>query len=686
MTWRIAVDIGGTFTDLVAWRHSDHTMVRAKVLTVPDRPEVGVIQAVAKAGLPLAETREFVHGSTIAINAVLQGTGAKTALITTKGFRDVLEMGRKNRPDMYNLFFRPRICPVPRQYRLEVGERLHYTGSVIEPLSDGAVADALSALPPDIEALAICFLHSYANPAHENIAARVARETRPEMYISASTDLSGEAGEYERTCTAVVNAYVGPLVAGYITNLETQLANLGCVAPLLISQSNGGVMTSAVAAREPVRTMESGPAAGATGAAWLGKLLDSTELIAFDMGGTSAKACVIERSEPEMSAEYYIGGRAHGLPVQVPFLDIVEVGAGGGSIAHVDAGGALRVGPRSAGSVPGPACYDLGGVEPTVTDANIVAGRIDPDFFNGGDMKLRVDLAELAIERIADRLGIGVDECAHAIIRIANSIMAEAVRAVTVERGRDPRDFMLVAYGGAGPVHATAVARDLGIPRVLIPAGPGTFGAFGMLVTDLRHDVARTVSGRLLKSFDGAEAEVLFRSLESDAARYVRTQLDGDASAAIRFVRRLDVRYLGQFHPLTMTVPGGLLGDFAAEISAQFHRAHAERYGHSAPAEEIEVGALRVTAISEVSKPASERITKLPARAGFSPTRRRALRDDGSWDEVRVYSRDDVRSGQVVTGPAVVGDPATNIVLGSGDMATLVAGGHLMISVGGQAR
>lgn len=685
MSWRIAVDIGGTFTDLVGWRQSDHTMVRAKVLTVPERPEAGVMQAVAMAGLDLADAVEFIHGSTVAINAVLQETGAKTALFTTKGFRDVLEMGRKNRPEMYNLFFRPRICPVPRRFRLEIDERLEYTGAVLTPLTETAVTEAVSSLPADIEALAICFLHSYANPTHEQFAADLARGMRPDIFVSASTDLSGEAGEYERTCTAVVNAYVGPQVAGYIAKLEIELAAGGCTAPLLISQSNGGVMTCKVAAREPVRTMESGPAAGATGTAWLGQFLQSAELIAFDMGGTSAKACVIERGAPEMSTEYYIGGRSRGLPVQVPFLDIVEVGAGGGSVAYVDPGGALRVGPRSAGSAPGPACYGRGGIEPTVTDANLVAGRIDADYFNGGEMKLQVDLAEAAIARVAGQIGLDIGSCAHSIIRIANSIMAEAIRAVTVERGRDPRDFTMVAYGGAGPLHATALARDLGIPRVLIPAGPGTFGAFGMLVTDVRHDVAKTVGRRPLSSIDGSEAAELFRTLEEDAASYIRTQLDAQATTEIKFVRRLDMRYVGQFHPLTMTIPRDVGDDFGRTVSALFHQAHAERYGHSAPAEEIEVGALRVTAISEVPKPGAERRPDPLGRSAAGETTRQALCDDGSWADVRVYPRADVSADETVAGPAVISDPATSVVLGGGDAVTACHGGHLLISVGEQA-
>ena len=681
MSWRIAVDIGGTFTDLVAWNQADGVLCRAKVLTVADSPATGVMRAIERAGLELSDSTQVVHGSTIAINAVLQGTGARTALLTTRGFRDVLEMGRKSRPDMYNLFFRPRICPVPRELRIEIPERLAHTGDVLEPLDLDVVQAAVAALPDDVEALAVCFLHSYANPDHERAAAQRARGLRPDLYVSASTDLSREAREYERTCTAVVNAYVGPLVVGYLDTLSAHLHDAGCEAPLMITQSNGGVMTAGVAMREPVRTMESGPAAGVTGAAFVGAPLDTHDLIAFDMGGTSAKACVVMDGVPEMSAEYYIGGHQSGLPVQVPFLDIIEVGAGGGSIAHLDAGGALHVGPRSAGSSPGPAAYGLGGTEPTITDANVVAGRIDPDWFLGGDMPLDASLARAAIARVAGQLGIAVEQCAHAVIRVANSIMSEAIRAVTVERGRDPRDFTLVAYGGAGPVHATAVARELNIPRVLVPAGPGTFAAYGMLVTDLRHDVARTLTGRL-DALDSEMVAARFAELEADAAAYVRTRLQGSAESPMHFIRKLDLRYVGQFHPLTMVVPGDANGQFASLTAERFHRAHEERYGHCAPHEPIEVGALRVTAVGEVLKPPAERSPSSSGRQA-SAQRRDVLYEDGVRRSASVHRRDALVTGDTVAGPAVIEDPATSVVLGESDRATVVDGAHLLISVQG---
>jgi N-methylhydantoinase A len=681
VSWRLAVDIGGTFTDLVAWEDEAGLVATAKVLTDTDDPVRGVTATIGRAGLQLSDTIAFIHGSTIAINAVLQGTGAKTALLTTRGFRDVLEMGRKSRPDMYNLFFRPRLCPVPRRLRLEVAERQDSDGNELTSLDPAELTRLLEGLPEDVEALAICFLHAYANADHERLSADRARQLRPALFVSASSDLSGEFGEYERTCTAVVNAYVGPLVTGYVHRLTAHMRAEGCSAPLLIMQSNGGVMTSDVATVQPIRTVESGPAAGVVGTAWLGRQVERGDLIAFDMGGTSAKACAIQNGEPEASSQYYIGGRLEGMPVQVPFLNIVEVGAGGGSIAYLDAGGGLRVGPRSAGSAPGPASYGNGGVEPTITDANVVAGRIDPGYFLGGAMPLDATLARAAIERLATPLGLSVDACALGIIRVANAIMSAAIRSVTIEQGRDPRDYTLVAYGGAGPVHAAALAAELQIPEVIVPAGAGTFAASGMLVTDLRHDVARTLVGRL-DALDEDDIDAVFRSLETEASEYVGSRLTGREQTEIAYIRKVDLRYVGQFHPLTLTVPPG--AHFSTEIPPLFHREHAERYGHNAPSEPIEVGALRVTAISEVPKPPWLRGPT--ASAEESPAKpRRVLLDDGSWVSCQVLRRHLLQPGMVIGGPAIVEDPATNVVIGPADTAVVLEGHHVRIRVGSTA-
>lgn len=677
MSWRVAVDVGGTFTDLVAWNQGAGTMVDAKVLTTHEDPVQGVVGAIERSGVPLRDMDAFIHGSTIAINALLQARGARTALLTTRGFRDVVEMGRKNRPDMYDLFFRPRMCPVPRRHRIEVAERLDSAGNVLQPLGTAELDAVLEALPDDIEALAVCFLHSYANPAHEELAAERARALRPGLYVSPSARLSREPGEYERTSTAVVNAYVGPLVADYIHRLGTLLAAGGYGGPLLITQSNGGVMTSEVAESQPVRTVESGPAAGVTGAGWLGQRWERRDLIAFDMGGTSAKACMIEDGEPELSPQYFIGGRISGMPVQVQFIDIIEVGAGGGSIAHLDPGGGMRVGPRSAGSHPGPAAYGLGGDEPTVTDANVVLGRIGSEYFLGGAMRLHPDLARAAVESLGEQLGLGLHECALGIVEVANAVMASAIRAVTVERGRDPRDLTLVAYGGAGPVHACSLAAELSIPEVIVPHRAGTFAAFGMLATDLRHDATQPLL-RPLDALGHQEAEEVFRRLETEAGSFVAQRLGG-AGGGVRHLRKADLRYVGQFHVLTLTLPDG--ARFPSDVARMFHEAHDQRYGHQAPEEPVELCALRVTSVYDVVKPDGLAPAALGTDGPARPSVRRVWLDRRREVECAVHRRDRLAAGTPIEGPAVIEDVTTSVVLREGDRASVLDGGHLRIQI-----
>jgi N-methylhydantoinase A len=676
MTWRIAVDIGGTLTDLVAISQPGGQVVHAKSLTTPDRLVDGVLAAIDRAGLDAKQTSDVIHGSTVAINAILQQRGARTALLTTRGFRDVLEMGRKNRPDMYNLFFEPRVCLVPREMRVEIDERVGFDGTVITPIDAGELERALRSLSDDIESIAICFLHSYAHPEHELEAQRIAEASRPGVYVTASSAISGEFREYERTSTAVANAYVGPLVASYLDDLRGALAGRGFHGPLLITQSNGGVMTADKAIEQPIRTTESGPAAGVNGAAAIGRDLGIANLIAFDMGGTTAKACVVMDGVPEMATEYYIGGKLTGIPIQAPFLEIVEVGAGGGSIGHIDSGGGLRVGPISAGSSPGPACYGFGGTDPTVTDANVLVGKIGTDF-RGSQLMLHPDRALQAMSALAERLGVGPLECANGIIRVANSIMANAIRAVTIERGRDPRDFTLVAYGGAGPLHAAALADELQISRVLIPAGSGTFAAFGMQVTDLRHDVARTFVGRL-DALDTGTVEAEFHELEASAQEFMDAHGDVPVEPTVHIARRLDMRYVGQFHPLSLELPPGRFVDVRSQVAALFHEAHDQRYGHCAVDEAIEISALRITATRAVLK--SE-----PVTTNQADLEQRASRDiyfeNGEKFSTPVFDGHGLEPGRVIEGPAVIEEDTTHIVVPPQARATVLPGRHIMIEV-----
>jgi N-methylhydantoinase A len=653
MTHRCAIDIGGTFTDLVGVDGTTGDVVRAKTLSTPSNLADGVFGVIEKAGIAADDLAVLVHGSTVAINAFMQGTGAKTALLTTKGFRDVYEMGRKTRIDMYNPFFKQRTPLVPRSRRFEVSARVAADGSVLEALDDEQVRALVSELPADTESVAICFLHSYAWPAHERHAAEIALEVAPELHVTASSDVSRELREYERTSTAVMNAYVGPRVTTYLSELDRGLRERGFEGSLLVMQSNGGMMSLDAALRSPVRTMESGPSAGVIGAAGICEELDIADAIAFDMGGTTAKACVIERGVPDQASQYHVGGRELGFPVQVPFLDIVEVGAGGGSIASIDAGGALRVGPASAGSVPGPACYGL-----------------------GGELPLDVGRAEQAIEGIASKLEIDSREAAMAILRVINSVMSHAIRAVTVERGRDPRDHALVCYGGAAPLHAVDLAAALEIPRVVVPAGASTFAAFGMLVADVRHDMSATFVSRL-SELDGGAAEAVFSNLRATAEELA---LEVDSGESVVFSHSVDARYSGQFHTLRLGVPDP--AGIGEHLRANFDGEHERRYGHAAPGEEIEITALRVTASRPMAR-VDGHANGIGAHA--EPTGTRSVMFESGWVDCRVWQRAYLAAGQQVSGPAVIQEATTATVVRDGDVAWVTNQGHLVIELGAEA-
>lgn len=672
MTYRCAIDIGGTFTDLVGVNGTTGEVLRAKTLSTPSHLADAVFGVIDKAGVPVANLALLVHGSTVAINAFTQGTGAATALLTTKGFRDAYEMGRKTRIDMYNPLFKQRRPLVPRALRFEISERITADGSVLESLDDDQVRAIVSALPAETESVAISFLHSYAWPDHERRAAEVALEVAPQLHVTASSDVSRELREYERTSTAVMNAYVAPRVNTYLSELDGGLRERGFKGTLVVMQSNGGMMSLESALRSPVRTMESGPSAGVIGAARICAELNIGDAIAFDMGGTTAKACVIENGVPDQATQYHVGGRELGFPVQVPFLDIVEVGAGGGSIAGIDAGGALRVGPASAGSVPGPACYGLGGEEPTVTDANVLAGRIDDTQFLGGELPLDAGRAERALDTIADGLELDTREAAMAILRVVNSVMSHAIRAVTIERGRDPRDHALVCYGGAAPLHAVDLAAALEIPRVVIPAGASTFAAFGMLVADVRHDTSATFVSRV-SELDGREAEAVFSDLRAVAEELA---LEVGPGADVVFAHSVDARYSGQFHTLTLGVPDpAAIGE---HMKASFDREHERRYGHAAPGEEIEITALRVTAARQM--PGVENRADGPGESA-QPAGTRSVMFETGWVDCQVWQRGELAAGASVRGPAVIQEATTATILRDGDVAWVSEQGHLVIEL-----
>src|SRR5215469_9846815 len=544
----VAIDIGGTFTDLIGFDTEEGRFVEAKSLTTPAQLTRGIVDCIRKSGLDAAAIDELIHGSTIAINTLIERKGAKTGLIVTRGTRDVYIIGRGNRPEAYNLLFHRHRPLVPRHLTREVAERVVASGAVDTPLDHAGLEQVAKTLAADgVEAVAVCFLHSYINPDHERAAGEVIRAALPDAYLSLSHEILREYREFERTSTTVVNAYIGRKVGGYVRVLKSKLEGIGFAGNLSIMRSNGGVMTPEVAQERPVAMMESGPVGGIIASAKIGEKLGYRNVISFDMGGTTAKASLIRDAEPTMAPGYYVGGYASGHPVMVPMIDVVEIGAGGGSIAWRDEIGALKVGPQSAGADPGPICYRGGGTEPTITDANVVLGRLDPNNFLGGTMKLDADGARHGVEeKIGKPLRMNAAQAAQAIIDIAVNKMSLCVREVSVEKGYDPRDFVMFASGGAGPLHVLAIARELHIPTVIVPLYPSHFSALGMLLADERHDFIRTFYSDLASLDFARLAEV-----HADMLREAEGSLRHKENAQRQI--HLDLRYVGQ--EFTLSVP-----------------------------------------------------------------------------------------------------------------------------------
>lgn len=659
------VDTGGTFTDLVLFQEGKLRV--HKVFSTPHDPSQAILEGLQELGA-LPRLRTLVHGSTVATNAVLEGKGTRTGLITTAGFRDVLEIGRQTRPSLYNLRVQKVPPLVPRARRVEVIERLNERGEVLIPLDEGSLEEALATLArEEVEAVAVVLLFSFANPAHEQRVAEAAR--RRGWYVSASAEVLPEFREYERTSTLVLNAYVGPLIDRYLGQLEQALpAGTG----LRIMQSNGGSISSAMARREAARTLLSGPAAGVVGARFVARASGIERLIALDIGGTSTDVSLVDGAITETT-----DGRIGGHPTKLPMIDIHTVGAGGGSLAWFDLGGALRVGPRSAGAVPGPAAYGRGGTEATVTDAHVVLGRLLPEAFLGGSRRLDMALARQAVGRIAERLGTSLEEAALGIVRIANANMEAAIRLISVERGLDPRHFTLVAFGGAGPLHACELAAALSIPRVLIPAAPGVLSALGMLVADVLKDYVRT----LMVPIDQEQAQATIEAALAALEEQGRADLlaEGFAPEQIQIERYLDLRYVGQSYELT--IPFG--GD-CARAAQQFHLAHERRFGYSDPNEPVQVVNVRLKARGLVEPPVLER-QPLQPEAVVHPLERRQVIFAGEAGpvahEVAIYAREALVPGARFTGPAIVTQYDTTTVVPPGWRARVDAVGNLLIEL-----
>ncbi|NKC31897.1 hydantoinase/oxoprolinase family protein [Roseomonas sp. BU-1] len=677
---RIGIDVGGTFTDVVLVDEAGRVHT-AKVPTTPHNRVIGALNGfrriLAIAGCGAAEIGFIGHGSTMATNMVVERTGARTALVTTQGFRDVLELrriARHDRADLYDLQFDNPDPLVPRRWRHEVAERMDWRGQVDTPLDEAAlhaIADRIAESP--VEAVAIAFLHAAANPAHERRAADILAQRLPGHFISASHEVNPEVGEYERTSTTVMNAMLGPLCARYIAALQDGLRQEGFAGELLFMGSNGGLADAALVAARPVLLLESGPAGGVSAAIRLGDRHGWPDAILGDMGGTTFDVSLVRGSRAELRSQVLL----HSYAVRAPSIDIESIGAGGGSIAWVDAGGGVRIGPQSAGADPGPACYGRGGTRPTVTDCNLLLGYIDPDTFLDGGFKLDRAAAQRAVElHLAQPLGLDTLAAAHAVRAVANALMAQAIRLMTVERGHDPRGFDYLCFGGAGPVHALDLARSLEMARVLVPPVPGLFSALGMVLADRQADLQAAVD-RPLSACDGTELEARYAEMEGAA----RGRLPADAAQSIR--RRADCRYAGQ--------PDSIMVDVVdcapVAIRAAFEAAHRHLWNFTKPDQPVLLNNIRVEARAATGWRGALRFAKGdPAPA---PSRTRRVQFGGGQDTARdlpVWRRDDLPEGHRVEGPAVIEEASSSLTLGPGDVARIEAGGVLAITLAVEPR
>jgi N-methylhydantoinase A len=614
----------------------------------------------------------------VATNSIIEGKIARSGFVTTDGFRDLLEIARQVRPTLYDTQFEKPKPLVPRDRAVGVRERLGPSGEVLLPLDEGSVREAAALMRrEEVESVAVCLLHSYVNPEHEQRIGAILDEELPGVPVSLSAEVAPEFREYLRASTTVINAVIRPVVGRYLERIERRLAEAGIDAQLLVMQSSGGVYGSDAAARRPVFMVESGPAAGVIASAYLGGQLGRRDILSFDMGGTTAKVGLIRDGQPSVTKDYNVGGHAgagiggrslSGYPVRTPVVDLVEIGAGGGSIAWVDSGGLLRVGPQSAGADPGPVCYGQGGVEPTVTDANVVLGRLNPAYFLGGEIVLDVEAAQRSIEdRCGRPLGLDVIEAANGIVEIANAAMVNALHLISVQRGYDPREFVLIAFGGAGPVHANALARDAEMPTVLVPRSPGIFSATGLLSTDLKRDAAVTIMRRL-DQLEPGELEAGFAGLERAGTEEL--EREGLAGDAVEFVRRLDLRYVGQSYELTIPV-----GD---DLVQRFHEEHDRTYGFSAPGETVECVGLRLTSIGRIAKPP---LRRLEPGGAAEPKEQREVHfaEAGGFVVCPIYDRYPLAAGAKLVGPAVVEEFDSTTVVHPGFAAQVDRYGNLII-------
>ena len=685
-TIRVATDVGGTFTDLLVFEADESTgeaTVRsAKTDTTPGGYEEGVFDVMAKAGVAADTVGFLAHGTTVVINALTERTGVRVGLITTEGFRDTLEIARGNRPDFFNLHYQKPEPFVPRSLRRELPGRIDYHGREMRPLDLAPLAGIVADFRAEgVEAVAICFLHAYANPAHEQAALAELTRLWPEVSAISSHQITREWREYERTSTAVLSAYVQPVAERYLRRLDAGLAGRGFAGGLYIMQSNCGVDSVDTVSRIPITMVESGPASGVWGAAELGRLIGEPDVLALDIGGTTAKCSLIEGAHVRIKTDYWIGrSRASaGYPVMVPVVDLVEIGNGGGSIAWVDDYGKLRVGPRSAGAMPGPAAYGRGGHEATATDANLWLGRINRDYFCGGEVEADMDAVQRAIEAVGTRLGVDADEAARGIVRIANNNMVNALKLVSVNRGFDPRDFTLIAFGGGGAMHAVALAQELGVAKVVVPADASVFSAWGMMMSDLRRDDVVTL---LVDLVAGNAAAIEAAFAETEARARDRFAAEGVDPATVRLARLGKFRYQNQEHTTEVALEAGpVTAARIAAIEAAFHETYEREYTYRLAAP-VEMVGLHVVATVEIGKLAMTR--REATGRTLDEARKGARRVDYALDglhDAAVYDGERLEPGMAFAGPAIVEDPGTTVVVHPGNRAQVDDYGNIHIHI-----
>jgi N-methylhydantoinase A len=675
--YRLSTDVGGTFTDGVLLDETTGTIKVSKVSSTPNNPAIGTIQSMERFGIPLSQVSFLVHGTTVVINALIEGKGAKAALITTEGFRDVLEIGRSNRTEMYNALYKKPRPLVPRYLILEIKERMGADGEVLIPLEISNLTQIIKHLRKnEVGSIAVCLINAYANPKHEQEIGRLLNEQYPEATVCLSHNITRRYYEYERTSTTVQNAYVMPVVQGYLRSLEEKITKRRFQSVLQIMQSNGGIMTAALAREIPISMVESGPVAGAIGGAQLASMMGYKNVITYDMGGTTAKTSIIRGGLPETTDQYVVEGR----PILLPVVDMREIGAGGGSIAWIDEAGALHVGPQSAGAEPGPACYMRGGLEPTVTDANLQLAILDPEYFFGGKMEISSRLGHKAIQKVADYFDLNIDETALGIIKIVNTNMSGLLQSMTVKRGYDPREFAVVAFGGAGPIHAVAIAKELNIPTVIVPPSPGVFSAWGMLMADLRHDFGQTY----IKPMGDADVESIngiFRELEVRVKDLFERENIPDESIVVSY--EIDLRYCGQEHTLSVPAPSKLADADKEALGKSFDQLHLKVYGHNAPEESKEIVSLKVMSIAKVRKPVLETIaggSEAPvpeARLG----ERKVYVGNGRYQEFSIYHRHKLLSGNTFSGPALIEEDTATTVVETNQVCSVDQYGNLIITL-----